>query len=161
MQPRTPGQCDLGDEVVNAAQGVVVPQDHPDVLTAASTISPSLVRPTLRHHDDSALKSLISSGPTRFALSVLALSSAPMMFSGSAGPASRGSGLGVRRLPTSDAAPGVAFARSRIRTIVSWGRTTITSALAFLTLPPAQSNSTAIYSGPFAYLARWTWRQWR
>ncbi|PYN50172.1 MAG: hypothetical protein DME00_06565 [Candidatus Rokuibacteriota bacterium] len=54
--------------------------DHPDALTAASTVSPSLVRPTLRHHAESALKSLISSGPTRFALSFLALFSAPMMF---------------------------------------------------------------------------------
>jgi hypothetical protein len=137
VPPLGRGRCKRGDSREIAAP------DHPDVLTAASTISPSLVRPTLRHHDESALKSLISSGPTRLALSVLALPSAPMMFSDSAGSTSRGSGLGVRRLPTADAAPGVALARSRIRTIVSCGRTTITTSLAFLRLRPPRPSRLA------------------
>src|SRR5207245_890018 len=101
--------------------------DHPDALTAASTISASFVSPTLRPHADSALNSLASSGPTRFALSFLALFSAPMMFSDRAGPASLGSGLGARRLRTLDAAPRVVVAWSRIRAIVSCGRITITT----------------------------------
>ena len=113
--------------IVGAAQVIVVPQDHPDALTAASTASASLVSPTLRHHAESALNSPGSSGPTSFALSVLALSSASMMSSDRAGPASLGSGLGARRLRTLDAAPRVVVAWSRIRTIESCGRTTITT----------------------------------
>src|SRR4029450_5890107 len=66
--------------------------DHPDALTAASTVSASLVRPTLRPHADSALNSLGSIGPTRLALSFLALFSASMRLLDRAGPASLGSG---------------------------------------------------------------------
>jgi hypothetical protein len=122
---RTSGERELGDEIVDSIE--IVAPDHPDVLTAASTISPSLVRPTLRHHADITLKSLASSGPTRIALSFLALFSALMMLSERAGPASLGSGLGVRRLRPLDAAFGAVVARSRIRPIVSWGRTKITT----------------------------------
>jgi len=125
MLPRTPGQREFGGEIVDSRE--IVPPDHPDALTAASIISPSSVRPTFRHHADIALKSLASSGPTRFALAFLALFSAPMMLSERATRASLGSGLVARWLRTLDAAPGVVVAWSRIRAIVSCGRTTITT----------------------------------
>src|SRR4030095_819396 len=65
---------------------------HPRALPAVSTVSASLVRPTLRPHADSALNSLGSSGPTRLALSCLALFSTSMRLLDRAGPASLGSG---------------------------------------------------------------------
>jgi hypothetical protein len=48
--------------------GAPAPDYDPDALTAASTIPPSSVKPTLRHHADGMLYSLGSSGPTRFTL---------------------------------------------------------------------------------------------
>jgi hypothetical protein len=85
---RPPGQRELRGEIVDSRD--IVASDHPDALTAASTISPSLVRPALRHHAESALKSLASSGPTRLALSFLALFSAPVTLSERARAASLG-----------------------------------------------------------------------
>jgi hypothetical protein len=121
--------------------------DYPDALTAASTVSASLVSPMIRHHAESALNSLGSSGPTSFALSVLALFSASMMSSDRAGAASLGSGLAARRLPTPDAAPGVVGSWSRIRTIVSCGRTTITTPEPFLGFASLRRLAVEAHSG--------------
>ena len=102
---------------------------HPDARTAASTVSASLVRPTLRPHADSVLNSPGSSGPTRLVLSFLALFSAAMMLLDRADPASL---AGARRLPALDAAPDMVAAWSRIRAIVSCGRTMIMTPWPFL-----------------------------
>jgi hypothetical protein len=101
----------------------------------------------LRHHAESALNSFGSSGPTSFALSVLALFSAWMMSSDRAGAASLGSGRAARRLPTPDAALGVVVSWSRIRTIVSCGRTTITTPEPFLGFASLRRLAVEAHSG--------------